>query len=271
MFSSIKRISIVAAIFSIGTVQAQEKVIVGGAGSMIPVAQELAQAFQAKKPGTKIEVLPRSMGSTAGIQELAAGRINIALVARPLRPEEKSKLAYQALGRVPVVFAVNKDVPVTALTESQVCDLYTGKIKSWSEVGGGSQKVGVLTRNEDDGTKEAVRKNVPCFKDLKESADASVLVRSPAMVSGLRAQPGTIGMTELNTVTSAGGAFKALALDGVAASPDTVRSGKYKLVKEYGFATNGTPQGQARSFLEFANSPEAQKILAEDGIVTKGR
>jgi phosphate transport system substrate-binding protein len=271
MLTSIKRISLAAAIFSIGTVYAQEKIVLGGAGSMIPVAQNLAQAYQAKNPGTKIEVLSRSMGSTAGIHELTAGRINVALVARLLRPEEKAKLVIQALGRVPVVFAVNKDVPVTALSESQICDLFTGKIRSWREVGGGDQAVSVLTRNEDDGTKEAVRKNVACFKDLKESADAAVLVRSPAMVSGLRAQPGTIGMTELNTVATAGGAFKALVLDGVAASPETVRSGKYKLVKDYGFATDGAPQGLARRFLEFANSPEAQKILAEDGIVTKAR
>ena len=273
MLTSKKRISIVAAIFTftMGAVHAQEKIVLGGAGSMIPVAQNLAQAFQAKNPGTNIEVLPRSMGSTAGIQELAAGRINVALVARLLRPEETSKLAYQALGRVPVVFAVNKDVPVMALKETQICDLFSGKVKSWREVGGGDQAVSVLTRNEDDGTKEAVRKNVACFKDLKESADASVLVRSPAMVSGLRTQPGTIGMTELNTVGSAGGAFKAVALDGVVASAETVRSGKYKLVKDYGFATTGAPQGLARRFLEFANSPEVQKLLAEDGIVTKAR
>jgi len=140
MFSSIKRISIVAAIFSIGTVQAQEKVVVGGAGSMIPIAQNLAQAFQAKNPGTRIEVLPRSMGTTAGIQELTAGGSTSRWLRARCARTKKSKLAYQALGRVPVVFAVNKDVPVTALTESQVCDLYTGKIKSWSEVGGGSQK-----------------------------------------------------------------------------------------------------------------------------------
>ncbi len=165
------------------------------------------------------------------------------------------------------MFATGKDVTVAGLKEAQVCDLFAGKVKSWKEVGGTDLKVTVLTRNEDDGTKEAVRKHLACFKDLKESPEASVLIRSSAMVSGLRSQPGAIGMTELDEVDDAKGAFKALALDGVAASPDTVRSGKYKLVKDYAYVTQGEPTGLAKRFVDFATSPEANKILASNGIV----
>ena len=224
MASFTKHASIAAMVLFAGAAGAQEKVTLGGAGSMIPVSQELAKAFQAKN------------------------------VLRPL-------------GRAPVVFAAGKDVTVTGLKDTQVCDLFSGKATSWKDVGGSELKVTVLTRNEDDGTKEAVRKNVACFKDLKESPDASVLIRSTAMISGLRSQPGAIGMTELDVVEDAKGAFKALALDGVAASAETVRSGKYRLVKEYGYATQGEPQGLAKRFLDFVTSPDAGKILAANGIV----
>lgn len=262
-----KHATIAAMVLCSGTAVAQEKVIVGGAGSMISVAKDLADAFQAKNPGTQIEVIPTTMGSTGGINALATGKVTVALAARPLKAEEKAKNVLRPLGRAPVVFAAGKDVTVAGLKESQYCDLFAGKVKSWKEVGGPDLQVTVLTRNEDDGTKEAVRKHLACFKDLKESPDASVLIRSSAMLSGLRSQPGAIGMTELDAADEAKGAFKALALDGVVASPDTVRSGKYRLVKDYAFVTQGEPAGLAKRFVEFATSAEAGKILASNGIV----
>jgi phosphate transport system substrate-binding protein len=263
----LKHAAIAAMVLCSGAAVAQEKVVLGGAGSMIPVAKDLAKAFHAKNPGSQIEVIPTTMGSTGGINALATGKVGIALAARSLKTEEKASNVYRHLGRTPVVFATSKDVTVTSLKSSQVCDLFSGKAKSWKDVGGADLKVTVLTRNEDDGTKEAVRKHVACFKDLKESPDAAVLIRSTAMLSGLQTQSGVIGITELDAVENATGAFKALALDGVTASPDTVRNGKYKLVKDFGFATRGEPQGLAKRFLDFAVSPEAGKILAENGIV----
>jgi phosphate transport system substrate-binding protein len=264
---SISRISIAAMVLFVGTASAQEKVVLGGAGSMISVATELAKAFQAKNPGAPIEVIPTTMGSTGGINALATGKVTVALAARTLKPEEKEKNVLRPIGRAPVVFAVAKDVTVTGLKESQVCDLFSGKVTSWKEVGGTDLKVAVFTRNEDDGTKEAVRKNVACFKDLKESPDAAVLIRSSAMLSSLASKSGAIGITELDAVNDSKGAFKALALDGVTSSPETVRSGKYKLVKDYAFVTHGEPQGLAKRFLDFLASPEAGKILVANGIV----
>ena len=233
---------------------------------MIPLVQEIAKAFQAGNPGANVEVIAGSMGSTGGIKALEAGKVNIALVARPLRPEERAKFVYRPLGKAPVVFAIHKDVASAGLKESQVCDLFSGQIKSWSEVGAGSQKVTVLTRNEDDGSKESVRNNVGCFKSLRESPDAVVITRAAAMISGLKSQAGTIGIAELNVVLDSKGAIKMLALDGIEPSLDNANNGKYKLIKTYGFATNGEARGLARRFLDFAKGPQVQKILAQEGV-----
>lgn len=264
---SFKRISIVVTALCAQGAIAQEQLVLGGAGSMIPLAQEIAAAFQAAHPGVKVEVIPGSMGSNGGLKALEAGKVDIALVARLLSADEQARVAYRGLGRVPVVFAVHRDVPVGGVRESQVCDLFAGRVKSWSEVGGGMQKVIALTRNEDDGTKEAVRKNVGCFRELKEGADAVVITKSAAMITGLGNQPGTVGMTELNAVLKSKGALKALAIDGVAASAESVANGKYRVAKDYGFVTKGEPQGLARRFLDFARGPAARQLLLEAGVV----
>jgi phosphate transport system substrate-binding protein len=249
------------------SVWAQEQVVIGGPGSMLPVAQALSKAFISANPGAKVEVISSRMGSSGGIKALEAGRITVALLARAMTAEEKSKHAYRAIGRVPVVFAVHKSVTVGTLKEAQLCDLYAGKIKTWSEVGGDAQKITALTRKEDVGAKDAVRKNVGCFKELREGPDTVALNRPEEMLAGLTSRPGTIGIVELGDVTDAKGAIKALDIDGVSASPEAVGSGKYKVAKNYGLATKGEPLGLVRKFIDFMGTPEGQKILIQDGIV----
>lgn len=266
-FKALATFATFGAILISGNALAQDAVTLGGAGSMIQVAQALAAAFEAKNPGSKITVMPNTMGTTGGINAVGNGKVTIGLAARALKSEESAKYKYHPLGRAAVVIAVSKDVTVTALTGSQVCDLFSGKYKSWKDVGAGDQKVEVLTRNEDDGAKEAVRTNIPCFKDLKESPEASILIRGAAMVSGLSSRPGAIGITEFDAVTEAKGAFKALTLDGVTPSIETVKNGKYKVIKTFGFVTAAEPQGVVRNFIQFATSPEAASILTKEGIV----
>ncbi len=234
---------------------------------MIPVAKELVEAFQKRNPDAAIDVITEDLGTTGGIKALDAGRVNMVLAARALRPDEKNGNLHRPLGRAPVVFAVHKNVGVTGLKQSELCDLYQGKVASWRDVGGARVNVALLTRNEDEGTKEAVRTSLSCFKSLRESADAAVLGRSTAMVAKLRWDAGTIGMTQLDAAEHSGGAFSAIAIDGVAPSLEAVRSGKYRMVEEYALVTRGEPQGVARRFVEFAASADAVKILAANGVL----
>jgi ABC-type Fe3+ transport system substrate-binding protein len=46
-----------------------------------------------------------------------------------------------------------------------------------------------------------------------------------------------------------------------------VQSGKYKYYNERGVVTLGAPKGAVKRFLEFAASPEGQKILARRGVI----
>ncbi len=265
-----KIIGIIAAfIFSIysGSLLAQEKVMLGGSGGMLPTMQDLAKAYLAKNPSDPIEVMPSSIGSSGGIKAAEAGRVAIGLTARPLRPEEKAKLVYRLLGTMPALVAVHKDVPVANLSEAQICDIYAGKIVTWKEVGGPGDKIAVLTRNEDDASKEVFRQYVSCFKSLKETPEAVVLTKSAEMTAALGNRPHTIGLTDYAAILKAEGRFKPVSIDGLAPSPESVRSGKYKILKEFGVVTLGEPQGIAKKFLDFVKSPEGEQILSKNGVV----
>lgn len=246
---------------------AQNRVTVGGAGSMVPVIQELARAFEAKHGPQGMEVMTNSLGSGGGIKGAEAGRLAIGLTGRELKDGEKGALVYRKLALMPVVIAAHGSLPVNGITSAQLCGIYGGSIRSWKAVGGPDAPVVALTRNEDDSDKEALREHVGCYKGLKESAEAVVLSSGSGMTSALASRPGAIGLTTHEAVLKSQGRIKALALDGVQPGADTVAAGKYRLSKVFAVVTRGQPQGAAKGFLDFAAGAEGQKIMSSTGLV----
>lgn len=250
-----------------GPCLAQGKVVVGGAGSMVPMMQELARAYEAKSGAPGIEIMTNSLGSGGGIKGVEAGRLAIGLTGRALKDSEKGAAVYRQLAVMPVVIAAHGSLPVSGLTAAQLCGIYSGSITSWKQVGGPDAPIVPLTRNEDDSDKESLRDDVGCYKNLKESSAVVVLSSGGAMKSALAARPTAIGLTTYEAVLKSEGRLKALALDGVQPDPDSVLAGKYRLVKDFAVVTRGEPQGAAKGFLEFVGGAEGKKILTGGGLV----
>ncbi|MBI3634815.1 MAG: substrate-binding domain-containing protein [Candidatus Rokubacteria bacterium] len=259
----------VALVLTAAVVSAQERLTVGGAGSMVPLMQELAKGYQSKQPQDTIAIVPGTLGSTGGIKATEAGRLGMGLTGRPLKPEEKGRLVHHRLGVMPVVIAVHADVPVASLTQAQLCAIYSGQARSWKDVGGPDMKIVPLTRNEDDSDKEALRQHVGCYRDLRESSDVMVLTKGSEMIVGLAARPGAIGLTTSTIAERSQGRLKAVALDGVTPTPEAVRKGTYRLIKEFAVVTPGPPQGASKRFLDFVASLDGRQIMTQMGLVAE--
>ena len=63
------------------------------------------------------------------------------------------------------------------------------------------------------------------------------------------------------------GEVKAIPINGVGPSKQTVLSGKYPLSRPLFMYTNGDPQGTTKAFLDFVMSEDGQKIVDEEGFV----
>jgi phosphate transport system substrate-binding protein len=247
--------------------RAQEKVVIGGSGSLTDEMADLAKAYMSKNSSDSIQVLMDSMSNTGGMEGVKLGRLTIGLVTDEPKGADKEKLAYKAVGRTPTAVAVNKVLPVTNLSEAQVCEIFSGKIRSWKDVGGSDSKIMVLTRKKDDANTETIRENMACFKNLQLTADAIALVRGSEVLDALDKRPTTVGIVNVGTSLNERQNVKALSIEGISASPETVQSGKYKYFNERGVVTLGAPQGVAKRFLEFVAGAEGHKILARRGVV----
>src|SRR5262245_44358950 len=161
----VTQIVVILALFlSISLASAQEKIVIGGSGSLNEELVDLAKAYMAKYPAESVEIRPEPMSTEGGLEGVRSGRFQIGLVARPLNPTEKSKLVYITVARSIAGVVIHKSMPISNLSDSQVCDVFSGKIKSWKEIGGNDGKIVVLTRKRDDSNTEAFRNRMPCFK-----------------------------------------------------------------------------------------------------------
>lgn len=263
---TMKKIAIVALFvfyFGVGPLSAQEKIIIGGSGGLVEEMQDLAKTYLQKHSNEAIDVIQESMSTTGGMEGTKAGRFTIGMVSRPPTESEKGKLVYRRIVMAPVGVGVNKSMPVTNLSEAQVCDVFSGKIKLWKEVGGGDAAIAVLARKKDDNSMQVLYDKMGCFKDLKLSPNAILLVRASEVMDAIERRPGTIGVVNVASVMGERQNIKVLALDGALPSNEAVKSGKYKYFTELGIVTVGEPQGAARRFLEFIASSEGDKILTK--------
>ena len=264
-----KALRITLFLFCAGVVPlaAQEKVVVGGSGSLLDEMVDLAKSYMAKNPADSIRVLMDSMSSTGGMEGVKIGRLTVGLVTDEPQGADKEKLTYKAVGRTPTAVAVNKSLPIAGLSEAQICDIFSGKVKSWKEVGASDATIMVLTRKKDDANTGTMREKMACFKSLQITPEAIALVRGSEVLDSLDKRATTIGIVNVGTSLYERQHVKALAIEGVTASAETVQSGKYKYFNERGVVTLGPAEGAAKRFLEFVASAEGQKILAKRGVI----
>lgn len=246
----------------------QERIILDGSSGMLPLAQSLATAYQQKSSDPRLET-GKGPGTGARLRALAEDKIQIALASHGIQPEEvrKANLKVIAVAKGGIVFAVHASVPVTDITEAQVCDIYSGKVASWQSLGGPDRPIAVFTRPPAEVDPEVIRAKIGCFKELKEVETAKVMARGGDMAKGLADTHHAIGMTSMTVVEQSAGKIRALTLNGVAASSENVRSGRYFLARDFLFVTRQEATAPVRKFLDFVLSPDGDRVILANGAV----
>jgi phosphate transport system substrate-binding protein len=240
---------------------------IDGSTGVMPLAVALADAYRAAHPGATV-VIGAGLGATARLDAVAAGRIDVALASHGLEEAELARrgLTAHEVARVAVVFATHAGVPVRALTQAQLCDVYAGRITDWRTLGGPALAIAPRTRPTGEVDGDVVREGVPCLRDAT-GAHVPSIERPEAMAAALADTPGAIGMTSLPFVERSAGRLRALALDGVAPDAAQVRSGAYPLTRRSVFVTRADASPAARAFLAFVRGPAGARVIAASGAV----
>lgn len=252
---------IAGAVLALGGGGQQEKIDIVGSTSVQPVAEKLAAEYMKKHPNVKINV--QGGGSSVGIKSAQDGTADIGTSSKELKPDEKKGLTEYLIGKDGIAIIVNSKNTVSDLSQDQVKDIFSGKITNWKEVGGPDAKITVITREDGSGTRKAFEEIV-MGKKTKIKKDAIVESSTEAVKQAVKQDANAIGFISLANLDET---VKALKIDGVAPSEQTVADGSYKIQRPFLFLVKGSAQGAVKDFIDWVLSPEGQAIVKSEKVV----
>jgi phosphate transport system substrate-binding protein len=219
----------------------------------------LSQDFNQKHPEANMEV--QGGGSTAGLQAVINGIADIGTCSRSLKKEETGFTPI-VIARDGLAIVVHPTNPIAGLTKIQIREIFSGRITNWKDVGGESLEIRLISREEGSGTREAFTNLV--MGKSRVSRKALTQESNGSVKELVKHDPSAIGYMSLGLIA---GELKAIQVDGVPATGEDVRSGKYPLVRPFLFVLRGNPKPATQAFIDFVLSPEGQRMLAKEGLV----
>ena len=232
-----------------------------GSTSMEKVIGSLGEAFQ-NETGNGFTYNPTGSGS--GIKAVQEGRCDIGLSSRDLKEEEKaSGLNATVLAYDGIAIIVNPENPVADLSLETIAKIYTGEIKNWSEIGGNDAEIVLIGREAGSGTRDG-------FEAITDTEDAcqyrQELTSTGDVITTVSQNPDAIGYASVASVKDS---VKAVTVDGIAATDETIKDGSYVVQRPFVLVTKADEElsETAQAFFEYITSADANEVIISAGVV----
>lgn len=233
-----------------------------GSTSMEKVIGALGEAFEQDNEGVTFTYNPT--GSGTGIQAVSDDRCDIGLSSRSLKDEEKEQgLTETVLAYDGIAVIVNPDNPVEDLSIETVAEIYKGEITNWKEVGGTDGEIVLIGREAGSGTRDG-------FESITKTEDAckyrQELTSTGDVITTVAGNPNAIGYASLASVSDS---VKAVPINGVTPSEETVKDGSYVVQRPFVLVTKKDKKlsQTAQKFFDYVTSTDASDIISKAGVV----
>ena len=246
-----------------GTLQIEGSTTVG------PIADAFAEYFKSVYPSLDITV--KKTGSGDGAAALVDGRCDVATMSRFMKDKEFKDAVGN--GSYPVAHVVAMDGvcvvvhpsnPVKALTKDQIRNIYAGKIKNWNQVGGPSMPIVPISRDTSSGTYETFEKLVMNKQEMASGVE--YVNANPQAHARVKTTRGAVGYVGLGFVDAS---VRALKVDSILPSRQTIASGTYPVTRPLFMFTNGYPTlgTMVHKFCTFHLTEKGQELVEAKGFV----
>ena len=231
-----------------------------GSTSMESVMLALQEGFKEVQPNVTVNYT--GSGSSAGVTGAQDGTCDIGLASRDLKDDETG-VEQITVAKDGIAIIVNSANPVSDLSIDQIAQLATGEITNWSEVGGNDGQVVFIGREAGSGTRDG-------FESITGTEDAckyqNELTSTGEVIANVASNPNAIGYASLSAVDET---IKAITVDGVAATEETVLDGTYAIQRNFNFIVpeGGVTSEAAQAFIDYATSTDAAELIVLAGAV----
>ena len=248
---------------------ANDNIVIDGSTTLGPIAKAFAEYYRGANPSVNITI--SESGSGNGVKSLLNGTCDVAPISRPLTSSEFTAAASNEKQPIAHVVAldgvsmlVHPSNPVQDLTVEQVRKIYLGEYTNWKLVGGPDKEIITISRDNNSGTFETFQMKVMNGANVR--SDCEVVNSNGAARQRVQNTTGAVAYVGIGFVDSS---VKALRINGVHASVETVKSGQYPIARPLYMYTNGYPAfgSHLYHYMTLHFSRDGQQIISEIGFI----
>jgi phosphate transport system substrate-binding protein len=219
----------------------------------LPLVHDLTTAYSEANPLVTFET--RSGSYHTMLDRLNAGDTPY-FISNHLPPD--SPLWAAPLGQDAIAIVVHPLVNTRSLTTVQLRDIYQGRITNWSSFGETPQDIVVISREDGSGTRAEFERLV--MGQRPTTPNARIAPSSVSMMESVAAVPGSIGYVSMSHLNNE---IRALAIDGVLPTLETVSQNRYPLRATLYVVGLQPPEGDYLRLIAWMQSPEGQAVLSQ--------
>ena len=238
-------------------------VTLAGSTSMEKLANAMNEEVMEKYPN--VSATAEFTGSSAGIESLEAGSVDIGDASRALSDDEKSQGIVENIVAIDGIAVITDTAnTITDIKSEDLAKVYTGEITNWKDLGGPDEQIVVIGREAGSGTRDAFEE----LMDVKDSCKyAQELDSTGAVLAKVAATPGAVGYVSLDVLDDT---VNGLKINSVEPTEDNILAGDYVLQRPFVMATKGEISEQSKqvqAYFDFINSADGQNVIKSVGLI----
>lgn len=247
--------------------EALEPARVNGSGSALDMMKPLLRAYTAAHPDDRF-VMGAPLGSSGAMKALLGEALDLAVISRPVTPEESAQGANARFyGRTPLLVVTHRSVAKEDITTEELEEIYSGRRPVWPD----GQRIRIVLRPEKDTVTKILRGLSPRVEAAEAAARkqpwAVVAVTDPESNERVASTRSSLGAATLTSVVVTQLPLHVLSLDGVAGTTEALARGRYPLAQDLIFVTTPGSSAVARAIVDFALSAQGRAIAERSGVL----
>ena len=272
MKTILSNISLVSAIITTAVSAQAGTITVKGSDTLVILAQKWAEVYMGTHANVKIQVT--GGGSGVGFAALQNQTTDLADASRKIRSKE-IEACLKSFGKRPTEYKVcldglsvyvNEENKVKELNLRQLEAIFTGKVRSWKEVGGQDAPITVYSRENSSGTYEFFKEHVLQGKDF--AASAQTMPGTASLLQAVAKDKNGIGYG--GAAYGAGARHLPIKKDenspAIEPTEETVVKGTYPIWRYlYIYVNPALDTGEIAAYLNWIRSDEGQKVVKDVG------